>query len=790
MTLIDVYTKLLAATSDGVITVQQYDNFIIGWRDTDEYKCVVFNCRHRDDTDRLLEPFSGESSSHVSTSLEESIANSLGELLWMMISHFSVLPILEIATPTEELLRLATLQNKKQPWVSLYLPTCAVYLIDEVDFSKEKRAIFNPQNCKFIGWADEMLVANFSSEYAMEVNQPYDFSGAYLFANKSKLNAPSLIHFKQYYEAHSAEIVAGYLVNNNEAKLCALNGQGIDDAFAHLTALDESYSKAVKITTDTFRTSLLKVKLQPHTLSAVQASTHLTSRLSHIAAIGGSHSTFAFSITHSLSSGLHSKAGTTNPIFSNVASSFLTAIVTVPSCQQEKFSALGPNVSNEIRVMSGTKLLWDNIDILKLPICRAMMQDQVDKLEQKTKESQGYADLYQRIAKPLSNILAMSQSISTEAARLSMLRGDHLEALHAARYRLSMAFENGHASNGLIKNSMHDLIEYESVNHVAGAMLEILFAIDGVDVDDIGKIPKNWPYELHTKLHVLVSTQPVNANFAMLAGSTDWTNGSSKSAIATSVLIALKEEWVALITKAHQNFFAKPDNQNPIIASEKLTKTQTALECVKRRVHSIFKPSGLSLSLPVDGKKAHAMAITINDLVCFLPENVMIIKGSAVNYPANIDDVIFMPDAYPFRTVGELFLCMSTLTKNATGISFESSSGCKKIVIELASIGNESFEYEKISKILQELHTSSTAGASAGTLPLLLGNFLSPLVSLLHNGLSTHKFSFTASGSALDIFASPDAAISGANGKTTSMFSWSLSKNQISITTSVELHIY
>ena len=429
-----IYQYLLkesASHGDSDITPYQYDRFIDLWEKTKEFRCIQVNCNaHLPSTSikgkfdhRLMMPSTLPQQARgdfYSELMGSAVAMSVGELLWMFVTKNGVLPVLEIATPLQSVKDALARKEVKQPWISLYLPTCAAYFFENYNLDLDKP--------RLIGWADELSAADYQLNMADSPCESLVPQASKLYQTvNTKAKVPSLFSFPFYFYAHNAEIVVGYIKTGEVWKALTMNGLDISEkTYKILFSGENDFGEAVRRTVEIFRPSFLEKTADATTIRDGRRihKGHRKARIAHLKAIGGySCAQAAISITHSLA--IRDTQDKTR--FLSRASNFLTALITIPKCELAKIDVKAAAIANRRngigstsydaqaylceRMRHTTRDIWDNIAILKLPISRAMVNDEILKEVSARQEHVLAASQLNRINLPLQQSLIQIQTL-------------------------------------------------------------------------------------------------------------------------------------------------------------------------------------------------------------------------------------------------------------------------------------------------------------------------------------------------------------------------------------------
>ena len=432
---------------DGHIQAQQHDDFIRLWKISCERECILANCRYYANKNlkdgRLLLPLNkcAAKESLGDGRLQgrsEALADSIGELVWMLITNFGILPILEIATPIgpQDKIKLDALA---QPWVSLYFPTASVYFVVGKRGSFESDATTSADS--LLGWVDELYIADYDTPSGNKsVSLPDDWKAYQI--TETKVALPNFFHYpKEYLNSHKGEIVAGYVGQGVHWRLAVINGLahgGEDDAIVKLygTSGQGTYSDAVRRNVEAFRPQLIARKVDPSAL--VDCQEHQQARQQHGIAVGCVAGTYVITLAYGLVTG---GSEATNHREYDHASSFLTCLFSVPesamkklsfSLQQRQADTYSAEAAFEQFWARIVAKLWDSIDVLRLQISRQMMMQANDELRVEREELRRKTVLLDALTKPVE---ALSRQLNRAVAEMTKIQGIYKWSIRGAYER-------------------------------------------------------------------------------------------------------------------------------------------------------------------------------------------------------------------------------------------------------------------------------------------------------------------------------------------------------------------
>lgn len=341
-----------------------------------------------------------------------------------------------------------------------------------------------------------------------------------------------------------------------------------------------------------------------------------------------------------------------------------------------------------------------------------------------------------------------------------MLRGDHLAALHAVRHRLAMRFEAGWAdgSNSRVSGN-HELERFSTVEQIAAMMLSVVQTIAGEEEPSHNVPMSAWPMLLLRRLQLAVSKPDKQAVFSILSGRDAWCGNSITSReAALKALKGLESEWHDLIKGKTLN----PSGETKYPGGFRLDATETAFNAVKRRTHSLYKPSLIAMSMSPHGDTNIDLNKTaaLDDLAVFLPSGLELSSDPKLDADATRDcDIgLFHPRSFPFRSIGDFFGVLSSLCQHRDisrgSLKFLDMSNEAGVRTKLTEIRiDDSGEAQKILRkdnLVQlrsaiEALTPQAEGRSAAGVhafeSVILGDFFTPLMAVLRSVLP--RFSMT-----------------------------------------------
>ncbi len=507
LNLVNIYEVLAAPgplNSDGQVQAQQYDDFIKLWRISSERECIMANCRHYanmgSSDGRLLLPINqceGRESFRDERlqGRSSALADSIGELVWMIIVDFGILPILEIATPMESKDKLK-LDALVQPWVSLYFPTASVYFVvgkrdSEPDASANGDCL--------LGWVDELYIADYGTPQRNDrVDVPLDWMAYHEPATKVVL--PNYFNYPvEYLTSHKGDIVAGYVRQGAHWRLAAINGLehgGKEDAIVKLYGISNpgTYSDAVRRNVEAFRPQLIARKIDPSAL--VDCQEHQQARQQHGAAVGRVAGTYVITLAYGLVTG---GSGATDHQEYDHASSFMTCLFGVPESAMMKLSSVLQQGQADTYAAEAAfdqfwarivAKLWDNIDVLKLPISRQMMMQANDELRVEREELRRKTVLLDALTKPVE---ALSRQLNRAVAEMTKIQGIYKWAIRGAYERAPLVAPLLRASDSKLLGETFTGVRNHSwvYSHVADARLMlrgVIYAWLGYDLNKTDNI--------------------------------------------------------------------------------------------------------------------------------------------------------------------------------------------------------------------------------------------------------------------------------------------------------------
>lgn len=773
-----IYLRLadekLARAHKGRIVAQQYDDFIALWKRCREYECIVGNCRHQRTTQIANPALLGggvllpRQNCSQGTSVEDdensearckAIADSIGELIWNFVSEFSLLPVLEIATPLDEIDQ-EKLNSLRQPWISLYFATCGAYFltVEKAGFSIGPVDETGPP--ELVGWFDDLLIARYvpSKDAMGSASVPHANWVAYSATGDGPIKLPAYFYHVEYFTQHNGEIVAGYDRKGEQWKLQVLNGlphnadAGIDSIETLFGGSPTGFDKVVRKNISEFRPWFIGKKIDPRLLSNCDER-HTEARKAHFRLLGDVKPDYAITLTHNLVT-VPFEESSVNPQQRQAASIFTNFLITVPSDSRSKLT----NTEQIVNLQEMVTALWDNIDILKLPISRQMTVEAErrwkfaeDELQANLRETQIYSNMYKLVQRPLNHLLELTRDLTNTAGKLSLIRGDHLQSLHAQRYQLAMLFEDGNPdrSSRKFKGPGHNAGNYDSYNDFAAALLRVILTIAIGKVDESMHVDSNGvpaaeklKYELDRLMSEARKTNTaISAAFSIMAPRDMWDgNGITAGKVAQALIESLKKEWD--IVKI-DDYETKPGGStpDPYTPSNRCPTSAAALVSLKRRVHSNFKPSLVSLFGQERDK-----ATTLDDLVCLLDDSCFMTSTPALSSCGDLNElVLFHPESFPFRSVGDFFTALHMFFKGKKVVpgkgmvSFIHNPNCKSICIKALLKDGKKDAYfidpnrmDRTSELLNALVDENHAAGDG----LILGDYLSPLIALLRGAAS------------------------------------------------------
>lgn len=713
----------------------KYDDFIREWQSSLERQCIVANCEQYaadavDDGRSLLPSrLCQDALDPIDTKRGEALAATAAEVIWVLISLFQVLPVLRISTPTSDIEEfLSEYAIYEQYCVILHFSSFGAFLIKVSKKAEQIDAYW--KGAKLIGWLDEQHYAKYRSDHT---EGPPDLHAVFghqkLPGKDDRLVLPGYLSHPEYFEKHSSEIVAGYIQRQEKLWECtavngcdlARNATGNGNANAVKSLVGDSFYKSLEPNLFSFRPALLG---ETEDLTVLYEGQGLTER--DWAGNIPIYRRFAVTQTYSL---VPLEFVEVEP--QEVASFFSCIWIDIPKTSEDgvkqllaqRYSAVQADSRFEKSMLRLVNVLWENVDILKLPIMRQMLKETFDELK-RTREAEVARG--RSLAQSTSQLLDVSRQLSSTAGALSLIRGDHLAALHVKRHDLAMLFEAGSVmhDNGSFHLPLHDVTEFKSVEHLARTLVTVFGTMQSVKEEHRPKV--GWVRSWHAQLirlqedgncaELLMWLVPHQAWSRALAGG----GGAVGAVVAKAFLRTLAQEWTEVV---HTN---RDPWGNVVPTVAEFSASFGAITSLKRRVHSIFKPAALGWDNSTDKR------VTVGDLASYVHADFAVLTAAKVD----ADDAIFNEDTFPFRSIGEFLEVIWTLCDKAQvgagaerKIRFEPNGAFKKIVIE--NVGDKTFlNADRLPQLIEDLMfllKSREEDASA----FILGNYLTPLHRLL-----------------------------------------------------------
>lgn len=759
----------------------QYDRFCELWQGSAERQSVIAACnaiaasrelsRHNAWA-RSFGHSAAARASGLSTKQElraSALADALAEILWIFVSRFDVWPLLyglDDVQPAVPRTPPASGHGGWR-WVKLFVSTYAIFHFlarrdgngIDVDWDSQERT----------GWIEELRCVQYVSSHDTQALDSVDWRALVTkaYAKESdRFNLQGYFGNLSYFTGHNAEIAVAYHRQDETWHPVAINDQALSlhdgDFESVLKTLGllrpgtEHLHAAVKHNLFHFQPEFLRClteEIRPSSRAA-DATDAVTPAGSGIPAgfYEPDDSLSAVAMTYNLGL-LSDRIGSS--VREPAAAAFATLVFSVPKETQTKLLAERDGLTwhnfehNTLaRVVSS---LWEAVDSMKLPVSHLMVKEQLQAYASLSRESEGYKSLYQDISRPLANLLSLSSKLSLTATELSMLRGDHLAALHAVRHRLAMRFESGWSEESTGKGSgRHGLDQLQTVEEVAGMLLSIVQTIGGDDDGGRHVPPAAWPFVLLKRLEAAAAAPPAKMDtFSILSPREVWAKGvfTARSAAETTLRLLI-DEWRNLVTDKHNSL--DPEGNTKRRNEHGLPCTVAALTAVKRRAHTLYKPAMIAALLT---DKSSEKTPALDDLAVFLPSEFAAHSSPSLRseFGRATDYALFYPASFPFRSVGDFFGVLTSLCQGRNlrqgHVTFKETEvdGIKTKATEIRVdtrgevkpiVRSENLEKLREALVLMapegDANKDSELHARDG---LIFGDFFTPLMSLLLNRL-------------------------------------------------------
>lgn len=770
----------------------QYDRFCELWKLSAERRGIIHACQAIAANPALnchnawARSFGHPSTPHPSAPSAKqalratALADALAEIVWIFVSRFDVWPLLYGLDGVEPVTSrpLSTNGGPERRWVKLLVSTYAIFHFParradgkiDVDWKSQERT----------GWIEELRCVEYvKGEDAMPVTAA-NWRGLVERAYSdvaSRFKLEGYFGNLSYFTGHNAEIAVGYHRKDDADAWhpVAINDQAlsetrdVDSVLKTLGLHSEGAAglhAAVKHNLFHFQPEFLRCLIEEIEQGAAAPDQGVDAANAGATTRAGFNqsgdSLSAVAMTYNLGSLTDANDSTTRE---PAAAAFATLIFSTPKRTQDLLLQGRNDLSwpefERTRLGRVVSSLWEAVDSLKLPVSHVMVKEQIQAYAHLTRASEGYASLYNDISRPLASLLSLTNKLSLTATELSMLRGDHLAALHAVRHRLAMRFEAGWAdgSNSRVSGN-HELERFSTVEQIAAMMLSVVQTIAGEEESSSNVPMSAWPMLLLRRLQAARAATPdKQAIFSILSWRNAWCGGSVTSRDAARIALeGLENEWHELIkgkTLRHKG-------DTPYTTDPQLKFTTFAFNAVKRRTHTLFKPSVIATAVSPDGDARFDADKTaaLDDLAVFLPSGLQVSSSpdlSAIGlHECNYG--LFHPRSFPFRSIGDFFGVLSSLCQHRDisrgslkfqDMANEAGGRTKRteILVHSSSETQRILRKENLGQLrsaIEALTPQALGGRSTGMHAfegVILGDFFTPLMAVLRNVLP--RFSMT-----------------------------------------------
>jgi len=452
MTLPDIYIKL---ARDQRIVPQQYDDFYAEWRRSEEYRCILLNCAHYQNSSavegRLLLPASNFNflvpsfADWRSEYRSDALADAIGELIWLFICRLGALPVLEIATPIASIIdNKEKLNYLAQPWCSLYLPTFGMYYLPAT--VAEMTVTPDWTAAKLIGWMDELYVAGYENEensFNKDVPEWFGDWPAYAPLDH-KWALPNYFKHYDYLTTHRAELVAGYERSEKNWRLSVLNGISHNEknsAFKKLFGTS-GFGEVAHLNVSTFQSHFLHKKFDADNLNSntAEASEHKEIRKSHQSQLEVDPADRAFTLTFSVVPELTEKRSGGDPY--DLASCFVSCLITQVGAKL--IWTEGKNSLDKRKTFKNAiEELWDSLEMLKYPVTRQMVAVAAKELRERNAKLVGTAIIFNSIEGAFREVVDKLAETQNKVSELHAVLRAPFSGLYLRADRVQQFFKAG-----------------------------------------------------------------------------------------------------------------------------------------------------------------------------------------------------------------------------------------------------------------------------------------------------------------------------------------------------------
>jgi hypothetical protein len=380
-----IYSSLV---KDSKITRQKYDEFSKLWKESLEFELIVSHClyyaAYAPSLGRKFDPQITRPTASLKATNEvraASLANSFGELLWMLITKRKLLPFLKnVSTMPAPIPELLT--------VEISVPTFCLFF-NKIKIDNKQNIEIDKNSFDLCGWIEELYFVSYDLEstFAAQSDTLFDVT-SYENASK-KIKLPSYLNEITYYTEHNSEIVSGFSVAEKNWFIESINGIKLSskdwERDIQAVGLSGGLTSKVKENASAFRPKLLKV----------------SNKLSH-----DNLATFAIAATYNLGVVDMSDTETQH----HVASAFTTLLI------EPKLSS---TCNRSLDLNKICESLWDNVDQLKLPISRMLIAESIDRERQLRNTAQASAFQLANARPALEALLRQSSQIQALMGRVN-----------------------------------------------------------------------------------------------------------------------------------------------------------------------------------------------------------------------------------------------------------------------------------------------------------------------------------------------------------------------------------
>lgn len=748
----------------------KYDEFVRLWKQSEEHECIVANCAHWQDANatdgRLLLPTRLCNRARAERA-GDAIANTVGELLWTFISLGAVLPVLRIATPIGSITHfLQTHEEWKQACVILHLSSFGSFFIEVEKTPDGKCPTPKWKRARLVGWMEDQHFATFADSPAPEPAWQLAFGRSGIPRKEDRVELPGYLTHNEYLEKHGAEIVAGYVKSPMGDWDCvAVNNCRLDPGEKSLKKLlsigivERDFLAAMEPNLLGFRRHLLK---HCEDLEQLYACTHFKFEPDDLEEIPTAHR-FALVQTYSLVPLEFDADRTVQQIASffsciriDVPRATLGTIVDIVRQRYEKKYDGNPQNAGRLQLTPEQEaewldralrrmvnILWENVDSLKLPITRYLLEEKDDELYLAHSRAVRYAQELQDVSRSL---VSATRAVSEAAGKMSRIQGDHASAFMIARHDLGLLFEMGSpakSGGGRNRIAAHSIEDFHTISHLAEVMLLALDRIRGIP--ERANLPTGLQLlELVINSLREMEDQPETAELLKwFVPRSDWMDAFyERETLSGTVLVPrliqhLLRDWTRLRIK-HEAFVTI----HPIPPEVKpwCERSLAVIQALKRRAHTVFKPAALSWA-----KLQELKAVQLDDLASFLPADCAFSKPEGES--PWID--LFDERSFPFASIGSFLEIVYTLVSRVGDYGDERPSvDCRFPTLTSAHVRITCPAKEKIvdRKHVQQLANDLDVllcGDRIEMRSFFLGERLTPLFRLM-SGVDEREFTRSA----------------------------------------------